>query len=58
MTITFEELKERLKTLDEITLLEVLNLSSEDLVETFESRIEARMDEFMHEFENDDDSGK
>ena len=53
MTILFEELKDRLKKLDEITLLEVLNISSEELVEAFEARIEARMDEFMQEFEDE-----
>ncbi len=35
MTTTLVELKEKLKDLDEITLMELLEVSSEDLVERF-----------------------
>lgn len=38
--LTIEELKEALKKLDEITLLEALEISSEDLVENFDYIIE------------------
>lgn len=37
--ITIEELKERLKEFDEITLLEELEIDSEMLVESFEDRV-------------------
>lgn len=40
MEITLEEMKERLASLDEITLMEVLDLHSDELVEAFEDRIE------------------
>lgn len=40
MSLTFEELKEKLKRLDEITLLELLDISSDDLVERFYDIIE------------------
>ena len=40
ITLTLPELKERLKRLDEISLLELLGLTSEDLVESFEDIIE------------------
>ena len=40
MNLTFEELKEKLKRLDEVTLLELLNIDSNDLVERFYDIIE------------------
>ncbi len=36
---------ERMSKLDEITLLEVLNISSEELVERFADKIEDKFDE-------------
>ena len=39
-TLTLPELKERLKSLDEVILLELLDIASEDLVETFGEIIE------------------
>lgn len=39
-TLTLPELKERLKSLDEVILLELLDVASEDLVETFGDIIE------------------
>ena len=53
MTILYEEIKERLKRLDEITLMEVLEISSEDLVERFDDRIEERQNELAQEFEDE-----
>jgi hypothetical protein len=38
--LTLEELRERLKSLDEVMLLELLGLSSEDLVKAFSDLIE------------------
>ena len=46
MALTLEEVKARLKTLDELTLLELLDLSSEELVERFEDVIEQDFDYF------------
>ena len=42
--ITFNDLLERLKREDEVTLLEILNLSSEELVDTLVSLIEDKQD--------------
>lgn len=42
--ITLDELKERLSNLDEVTLLEVLDIHSDELVEAFEDRIEENID--------------
>lgn len=51
MSLTLEELKERLKKLDEITLLEVLDISSEEIVERFEDLIEEKFDDLEEDFE-------
>lgn len=40
MSLTFDELKERLAGLDEVTLMEILDIHSDELVEAFEDRIE------------------
>ena len=41
--MTFEELCEKLKNIDEITLMEVLEINSEDLVKRFEDKIEIKI---------------
>ena len=51
MTILFEELKEKLIHFDEITLLELLNISSEDIVDRFEDIIDERYEELLKEIE-------
>lgn len=48
MTLSFEEIKERLKQYDEVTLLEILGVSSEELVERFDDLIEDNI-EYFHE---------
>ena len=48
--ITIFEVMEELKTIDEITLLERLEISSEDLVERFFDRIEDLYEELAEEF--------
>lgn len=42
--ITFNDLLERLKREDEVTLLEIFNLSSEELVDALVSLIEDKQD--------------
>ena len=51
MNITFEELKEKLQRVDEVTLLELLEIRSEDIVERFEDFIEEQQDKLMREIE-------
>jgi hypothetical protein len=41
---TLEDIKDKLKQLDEVTLMEVLEITSEDLVERFVDRIEQKQD--------------
>lgn len=40
MELTLEELKEKLAGLDEVMLMEILDIHSDELVEAFEDRIE------------------
>lgn len=47
--LLLHEIKERLIALDEITLLELLNISSEDIVEMFSDRIEDNADKLERE---------
>lgn len=54
MNLTLQELKELLKNqVDEISLLEVLNITAEDIVEKFEDRIEENHDRLAREFESE-----
>ena len=45
ISFTFEELCDKLKEVDEISLMEVLEISSEDLVERFEDKIEIKINQ-------------
>lgn len=49
MPLLLHEIKERLVDLDEITLLELLNITSEDIVEMFSDRIEDNADKLEKE---------
>ena len=51
LNITFEELKEALKRLDEVTLLELLGLQSDDLVERFDDVIEKKQEYLIKEID-------
>lgn len=48
---TLEEMIEQMKKIDEITLLELLNVSSEDLVDRFRDVIENDQDRFEYEIQ-------
>jgi hypothetical protein len=45
MSLTLRDIMERMARLDEITLLEVLDISSEEIVERFADKIENKFDE-------------
>ena len=51
LNITFEELKEALKRLDEVSLLELLGLQSDDLVEQFDELIEKKQEYLIKELD-------
>jgi hypothetical protein len=48
MALTLEEIKERLKRWDEITLVEELSLRSEDIVERFDDIIEDQIERLQN----------
>ena len=49
MELTIEELKEKLATIDEVSLLEILEIDSRDLVELFVDKIEDKADELAED---------
>lgn len=51
--LTITELQEKLKQIDEVSLLEVLEIDAEDLVARFVDKIEAKYDELIEEFTED-----
>ena len=53
--LTLNETKERLLRLDEVLLLEVLNITSEDIVERFTDFIETKLEDLVEELEDDYD---
>jgi hypothetical protein len=56
MTLTLQEIKEKLaEEFDEITLLEVLNINSFDLVDAFFDRIEDKYEFFNKQLSMDGD---
>lgn len=54
MTLTFEELKERLSRWDEVDLIERLNITSKDIVEMFADKIEENFDSLSQDEEDVD----
>jgi hypothetical protein len=52
MALTIPDIMEKLKQVDEISLLEILEVSSEDLVNRFIDRIEDKADELEGEFDD------
>ncbi len=52
---TFDEICEQLKETDEITLLEILNISSEEIVERFQDLIELKLVFFQKDLEEDEE---
>jgi hypothetical protein len=51
MALTIHDLKDRLKQINEVDLLELLDISSEDLVERFVDLIEDNFDKLEREVE-------
>ena len=56
MSLTLEEIKERLlKTMDPDDLLEVLQITSEEILDRFEDKLINRLDVFEEELEEAED---
>jgi len=54
MTITNEELKEKLKSIDEVSLLEKLEIYSDDIVDRFDDKIEEKWEQLILDFDEGD----
>ena len=54
--LTSQDVRERLKQLGETDLLEILEISSEDIVDRFDDKIEEREDYFISDLENEEES--
>ena len=52
MALTILDLFAKLKRLDEISLMEILGITSEELVDRFEDRIEAMFDQLVDEIDD------
>lgn len=55
MSYTYADVIRRLIQEREIDLLELLEISSEDLVERFRDKIEDKLEEFIIEFEEEEE---
>lgn len=53
MPLVLSEIAEKLMRLDECDLLDLLEISSEDIVERFTDKIEIKLDILNEEFEDD-----
>ena len=53
--LTINELKDKLAQLDELTILELLDITSEELVEFLTDQVVEKYDELMDAFTNEDD---
>jgi hypothetical protein len=56
MAMTYSDLIEKLKEVDEISLLELLDISSSDIVENFKYLIEEKSETLFDKFEEDLDT--
>lgn len=51
--LTFTDVCDRLKQQDEISVLEVLEITSEELVDRFTDKIENKLDYFLEDLEDE-----
>ena len=52
MTMLLEELKEKLRNVDEVALLEMLNINSDELVNRFADEIEENIEKLIKELDD------
>lgn len=53
MPLVLSELLERLKRLDEVILLDLLEINSEELIERFSDKIETKLNLLVEELDDD-----
>ena len=51
--LTQKEVRDKLKELDETTLLEILEITSEEIVDRFDDKIEEREEYFIADLDGD-----
>lgn len=56
MNLTFQELMEELYNVDEVTLLEMLDITSEEIVNTFRDKVEENQED-LQQFVIDNNKG-
>ena len=56
MALTLTELQQKLMMFDEITVMELLEITSEDITNRFMDRIEIKYDQLITEFEEYEES--
>jgi len=54
MSLTLEDVKDKLKQLDETSLLEILEITSEEIVDRFVDKIEDREEYFIKDLEEEE----
>tara|TARA_R110002074_G_scaffold385600_1_gene566905 strand:+ start:236 stop:415 length:180 start_codon:yes stop_codon:yes gene_type:complete len=52
MSLTFKDICDKLEKLDEVTLLEVLDISSEEIVAKFQDKIEDNFEELSEDLDD------
>ena len=55
MSLTYLDLLERLRHVDEFSLLELLEIDSEDLIARFKDKIEYKIDQLFEDFEDEEE---
>ena len=55
MSLTYEEIKEKLSRYDEVTILEVLNINTYDILDKFEDKILDNLEILAEELESDNE---
>ena len=52
MALTFKDVCDKLEKLDEITLLEVLDISSEEIIAKFQDKIDDNFEELLEDLDD------
>jgi hypothetical protein len=53
--LTLTDIYDKLLNIDEVTLLEILDISTEDIIERFKDKIEDNYDELRKDFEEEEE---
>ena len=53
MALTYYDLLEKMMMLDELTIIEILDIDSEDLVNKFSDRINDKLEELSEDFKHE-----